>query len=105
MRLYVGNLPFCVSEEELQGWLAQAGLRVAEVQLIRDQKSGRPRGFGFLEVNSERSLEEVRQALRGRQLLGRQLVVNPAHPRPGPKRVHRRWPAQESERRLQKKAV
>ena len=53
-RLYVGNLPFSANESDVQALFEQNGREVAEVKLITDRETGRPRGFGFVEMaNSE----------------------------------------------------
>ncbi len=76
-RLYVGNLPFSVTEEELRGLFEVHGT-VESVSLITDRETGRPRGFGFVEVeNGDAAIE----ALNGTELGGRTLRVNEAHER------------------------
>jgi RNA recognition motif-containing protein len=77
--LYVGNLPWSTSEEEL----AQAFSRHAQVlsaRIITDRETGRSRGFGFVEVSDE-DAERAVEAMNGTQLGGRDIIVNEARPR------------------------
>jgi RNA recognition motif-containing protein len=82
-RLYVGNLPFQASEEDLVNWFTQAGVSGPTVTLIRDQMSGQLRGFGFVEVTSSEEADRAVQALNGQDFMGRSVVVNEARPREG----------------------
>ncbi len=79
-KLYVGNLPFQANEEELGNWFTQAGVTAANITLVRDRFSGQPRGFGFVEINSDEEAERAIQALNGHDFMGRNLVVNEARP-------------------------
>jgi len=79
-KLYVGNLPFQVSEEDLAGWFSQAGVTPSNVTLIRDRFSGQPRGFGFVEINNDEEADRAVQSLNGQDLMGRKVVVNEARP-------------------------
>ncbi len=79
-KLYVGNLPFQASEEELGSWFSQAGITVGTVTLVRDRFSGQPRGFGFVEVPNDEDAERAIQALNGHDFKGRNVVVNEARP-------------------------
>ena len=79
--LYVGNLPFQATEDELRDWFANAGVTVSSVQVIRDRFSGNPRGFGFVEIGSDAEADKAVQMLNGKEFLGRALVVNEARPR------------------------
>ncbi len=79
-KLYVGNLSYDTTEEELQELFSQAG-SVTSVALPTDRETGRPRGFGFVEMSSE---EEARKAItmfNGQTLRDRQLKVNESRPR------------------------
>ena len=79
-KLYVGNLPFTATEESVRTHFAAHGT-VEKVSLINDRETGRPRGFGFVEMsNSDAS--RAMQALNGRELEGRALKVNEAQDRP-----------------------
>ena len=76
-KLYVGNLPFSVTSDALQELFSQHG-EVHSVNLITDRETGRPRGFGFVEMeNAEAAIE----ALNGRDFEGRALNVNVARER------------------------
>ncbi len=79
-KLYVGNLPFQATEEEVGNWFTQAGVSPANVTLVRDRFSGQPRGFGFVEINNDEEAERAIQALNGHDFMGRNVVVNEARP-------------------------
>lgn len=76
-RLYVGNLPFTASEEAIRDLFAQYG-QVHSVQLISDRDTGRPRGFGFVEMDNA---DQAIQALNDYEFEGRKLRVNEAKER------------------------
>ena len=76
--LYVGNLPFSATENEVRDLFAAHG-EVSSVNLITDRETGRPRGFGFVEMES--GAENAISALNNAQMGGRSLVVNEARPR------------------------
>jgi len=78
--LYVGNLPWVLSEDELAEVFSRAG-QVQAVRIIADRKTGRSRGFGFVEL-LEAEEEEAITVMNGFELRGRKLVVGPARPRP-----------------------
>jgi len=79
-KLYVGNLPFTVTEEAVRNLFAPHGT-VEKISLINDRDTGRPRGFGFVEMsNSDAS--RAMQALNGKELEGRALKINEAQDRP-----------------------
>jgi cold-inducible RNA-binding protein len=82
-KLYVGNLPFQATEQDLVDWFAQAGVSGPTVTLIRDQMSGQLRGFGFVEVPNNEEADRAIQALNGQDFMGRNVVVNEARPREG----------------------
>ena len=79
-KLYVGNLPFQATEEQLNALFTQTGVTAANVTLVRDRFSGQPRGFGFVEVNSDEEAERAVQGLNGHDFMGRNIVVNEARP-------------------------
>jgi cold-inducible RNA-binding protein len=80
-KLYVGNLPFQATEQDVSGWFTQAGVSNAQVTLIRDQMSGQLRGFGFVEVANDEEATRAVQALNGQDFMGRNVVVNEARPK------------------------
>lgn len=80
MKLYVGNLSFQTSSEELQQLFAQAGT-VESATVVEDRDTGRSRGFGFVEMASKEDGEKAIQQFNGTDLNGRNLTVNEARPR------------------------
>ena len=86
-KIYVGNLPFSATEDELRELFSQYG-DVESVSLITDRDTGRPRGFGFVEMSS--GADEAIQALHQSSMGGRSLNVNEARPRED-RRPSRRW--------------
>lgn len=79
MKLYVGNLSFETTEEQLEALFAEHG-SVTSVALITDRDTGRPRGFGFVEMNDS-AAQTAMSALNGKEVGGRSLTVNEAKPR------------------------
>ena len=79
-KLFVGNLSFDTTENDLQGAFAAHGT-VMETNLMMDRDTGRPRGFGFITMSSAEEAEKAIAALNGSQLGGRALTVNVAKPR------------------------
>ncbi len=79
-KLYVGNLSFNTTENDLQDAFAPHGA-VASVELIMDKMSGRSRGFAFVSMDSPDSAKAAISAMHGAQLDGRPLTVNEARPR------------------------
>ena len=80
MKLYVGNLAFATSSQELQQLFAQAGT-VESANVVEDRDTGRSRGFGFVEMASREEGEAAIQQFNGKELNGRALTVNEARPR------------------------
>jgi cold-inducible RNA-binding protein len=80
IKLYVGNLSFQTSTEELEQLFAQAG-SVESATIIEDRDTGRSRGFGFVEMSSKAEGEAAIAQLNGAELNGRALTVNEAKPR------------------------
>jgi RNA recognition motif-containing protein len=78
--LYVGNLPYEVGEAELQELFGRAG-SVESVNVMRDQATGRARGFAFVEMSTEEEAQNAISALNGTQVGGRSLTVNEARPK------------------------
>jgi RNA recognition motif-containing protein len=79
-RIYVGNLPFSATEDEVRKLFAAHG-EVLDVSLPQDRETGRPRGFGFVEMN-DADADKAVQALDGKDFGGRSLRVNEARERP-----------------------
>lgn len=79
-RIYVGNLPFSSSSQDVQELFEQYG-KVNEVHLVTDRQTGQPRGFGFVEMESGSDADEAIEAINGRDFQGRPLKVNEARPR------------------------
>ena len=80
MKLYVGNLSFQTSSEDLQQLFAQAGT-VESASVVEDRDTGRSRGFGFVEMASKEEGEKAIEQFNGTDLNGRNLTVNEARPR------------------------
>ena len=79
-KLYVGNLAYSTTKEKVQELFAQAG-EVSEVTLITDRDTGRPKGFGFVEMATDNGAQEAIKRFNGYTLDNRQLTVNEARPR------------------------
>jgi len=79
-KLFVGNLSFQTTENDLQDAFAAHGT-VVEANLMMDRMSGRPRGFGFITMGSPEEAQKAIEAMNGAQLDGRALTVNLARPR------------------------
>jgi len=82
-RLYVGNLPFSADEGAVRELFEQNDRKVEEVRLITDRDTGRPRGFGFVEMGNSEDADAAIRELNGYELDGRQLNVNEARERTG----------------------
>lgn len=80
MKIYVGNLSFNTSESALQELFAAHGT-VTSAALVMDRETGRPRGFGFVEMSSDSEAQAAMAALNGKPVDGRDLTVNEAKPR------------------------
>ena len=79
-KIYVGNLPFSATESEIRELFEPHGT-VHSVSLIEDRETGRPRGFGFVEMDDD-AADSAISALEGTSLGGRTLNINEARPRP-----------------------
>ena len=79
-KIYIGNLPFSSTEDELRAVFERHG-RVASVSVITDRDSGRPRGFAFVEMDEASAADDAIRALDGSELGGRSLRVNEAQDR------------------------
>ena len=80
-KLYVGNLPYEISETELQELFGQCG-SVDTVRIMRDMATGRARGFGFVEMTTDEEAQTAIAKLNAYVLGGRALTVNEARPKP-----------------------
>lgn len=80
MNIYVGNLPWGLSEEDLREAFEAFG-EVVSVKIIKDKFTGRSRGFGFVEMPNQEEGESAISALNGKDFKGREIVVNQARPR------------------------
>ena len=78
--IYVGNLPFRTTEESVRDLFARYG-EVQSVKLISDRETGKPRGFGFVEMDDDAAADEAIKSLDGTEFEGRNLKVNEAKPR------------------------
>jgi cold-inducible RNA-binding protein len=79
-KLYVGNLAFQTTSEELQQLFAQAGT-VESASVVEDRMTGRSRGFGFVEMSSKEEATAAIDQFNGKEISGRALTVNEAKPR------------------------
>ena len=80
MSIYVGNLSYEVTQEDLTSIFAEYGT-VSRISLPSDRETGRPRGFGFVEMGSEAEEDKAIENLDGAEWMGRELKVNKARPR------------------------
>ena len=81
-RLYVGNLSWDTSQDTLRDTFAQDGRNVTDVHIVTDRDTGRPRGFGFVEMGTAEEAQAAISALDGTELDGRNITVNEARERP-----------------------
>ena len=79
-KLFVGNLPFSATEEEVRSLFQEFG-EVERVSIITDRDTGKPRGFGFVEMPQDEDAQKAIAALNGKRLGGRALNVNEARPK------------------------
>ena len=80
MNVYVGNLSYDLSEEDLKTAFEEYG-EVTSAKIISDRYSGRSKGFGFVEMTSDDEAKAAIEGLSGKELAGRAIVVNEARPR------------------------
>lgn len=78
-KLYVGNLPYGITEDRLQQHFAQHGT-VVSARIITDKFTGKSKGFGFVEMSSDPEAERAASALNGTDFEGRNIVVSEARP-------------------------
>ncbi len=79
-KLYVGNLSYSVTEAQIRELFSQAG-EISDVALIADRETGRPKGFGFVEMATEQGAQDAIKRFNGYLLMERALTVNEARPR------------------------
>ncbi|HEX6791485.1 MAG TPA: RNA-binding protein [Candidatus Krumholzibacteria bacterium] len=79
-KLYVGNLNFSTTEDELRDLFSQAG-PVSSVSMIMDRETGRPRGFAFIEMETPEGAQQAIEKLNNREFAQRTLTVNEARPK------------------------
>jgi cold-inducible RNA-binding protein len=79
-KLYVGNIPFSTTSQDLQNMFSAHGT-VVQVELVSDRFTGRSRGFAFVEMSTAEDAQKAIAALQGTQLEGRTITVNEARPR------------------------
>ncbi len=77
-KIYVGNLEYSMTEEELQSALEEKGVSVKETRIVKDKFTGRSKGFGFVEVNSDEDVQKAIDSLDGKEFKGRKLRVSKA---------------------------
>ena len=80
MNIYVGNLPYSISEEDLQNAFGEHGT-VTNVNIIKDRVTGNSKGFGFVEMENDDEGQKAIEEMNGAELGGRPLKVNVARPR------------------------
>lgn len=80
MKLYVGNLPYSMTDQELEELFTETGAQVQSAKVVMDRETGRSRGFGFVEMDDSDGREAI-EKFHGQEFQGRALVVNEARPR------------------------
>ena len=86
-KMYVGNIPFSATEADLRSLFSEFG-QPTEVMLLMDRETGRPRGFGFVTMDSREAMERTIQGIDGRDFQGRKIHVNEAKEREERPRVN-----------------
>ncbi len=77
-RMYVGNIEYSVEEEELLKFMDERGVKVDNLRIVKDRITGKSKGFGFADMNSEEELSSAIEALDGQEFKGRKLKVDKA---------------------------
>lgn len=80
-KLYVGNLPFNVTEKEVAAFAEEKGVAAVSITIVKDRYTDRSKGFGFITVETEEQVQPAIDALNGQELEGRALNVSQARPR------------------------
>jgi RNA recognition motif-containing protein len=88
MDIYVGNLPYSTTDEDLKGLFAAHG-EVASARVVVDRMTGRSKGFGFVEMTDRTQAQQAIEALNGYDIEGRKLRVNESQPKPREERGDR----------------
>ena len=88
MDIYVGNLPYSTTDEDLKGLFAAHG-EVASARVVVDRMTGRSKGFGFVEMTDRAQAQQAIEALNGYDIEGRKLRVNESQPKPREERGDR----------------
>jgi len=83
-KLYIGNIPYTCTDQDLAEWFTQAGHTTQSVTILRDRATGQSRGFGFVEIQNDEEADRAIAGLNGKAFQGRALVVNEARP-PAPR--------------------
>lgn len=81
MNLYVGNLSWTMSEDDLRNLFEQYGA-VSSVKIVKDRETGRSKGFGFVEMENDTEAQNALSSLYDQEIMGRKIVVNEAQERP-----------------------
>lgn len=77
-KIYIGNLDYGVTEEELKKIMEEKGFQIAELKIVTDKFTGRSKGFGFAEFEKNEDAQKAIESLEGHELKGRRLRVNKA---------------------------
>jgi len=83
-KLYIGNIPYTCTDQDLAEWFTQGGYNTQSVTILRDRATGQSRGFGFVEIQNDEEADRAIASLNGKAFMGRALVVNEARP-PAPR--------------------
>jgi cold-inducible RNA-binding protein len=79
-KLFIGNIPFSYSADDIRNWFETHGYQVARVDIIQDKHSGQSRGYGFVELRDASQVTAAIQVLNKRKLAGHKLTINVATP-------------------------
>ena len=90
MNIYVGNLPYSISEDDLKEAFGAFG-EVEKANIIKDRDTGNSKGFGFIEMGNDDDAKKAIEELDGSELGGRNLKVNEARPRPERPQRRKSW--------------
>jgi RNA recognition motif-containing protein len=82
-KVFIGNIPHSSSHMELQQWVESRGFRVQSAEIIYDRQTGKSRGFGFVTIDEESSVQSAIVELNGQRMAGRVLTVGKATPLTG----------------------